>query len=303
MKVGARKLAERLCLPGRALSQFPGGRWVAEKTGLLCFAAGTQVVVGINEDGSLITRNIEELQVGDIVLTRNADDPEAPLEYRPITETFINTLDHLRIVEIQDASGNIEFIRSSESHPFYVEGLGWIDAKDLAPGMQVQLTNGSNPVILSNSYEAHPEGIVVYNFAVTGSHTYFVEDGQGQQSAIWVHNACYARNYWTSVGREEALKLGQGLKTKYSVTNIQRMLNGQSPLMRVVMKSRNTGELKMAEIAVELHHWRFPQRSSAAMRHEAWNLVPATRWGHEAMDQFRHAGWDLVKILNGPISF
>jgi hypothetical protein len=38
--------------------------------------------------------------------------------------------------------------------------------------------------------EAHPELVTVYNFEVENTHTYFVEDGQGEQTAIWVHNKC-----------------------------------------------------------------------------------------------------------------
>lgn len=35
--------------------------------------------------------------------------------------------------------------------------------------------------------------IAVYNLEVAGAHTDFVEDGQGDQSPLWVHNDCYNR--------------------------------------------------------------------------------------------------------------
>jgi hypothetical protein len=38
------------------------------------------LVVGVNADGTYQTRNIQAIQVGDRVLTRNADDPRpAPI--------------------------------------------------------------------------------------------------------------------------------------------------------------------------------------------------------------------------------
>ena len=41
-----------------------------------CFTAGTQVVVGINPDGSYHTKNIEYVQVGDLVLAKDQDNPQ-----------------------------------------------------------------------------------------------------------------------------------------------------------------------------------------------------------------------------------
>lgn len=50
--------------------------------------------------------------------------------------------------------------------------------------------DGRDAVVESTRFESHPEGISVYNFEVEDAHTYFVEDGQGQQTAVWVHNTC-----------------------------------------------------------------------------------------------------------------
>ena len=38
------------------------------------------MLVGYDASGNPVIRNIEDLQVGDTVLTRNQDDPDAPLE-------------------------------------------------------------------------------------------------------------------------------------------------------------------------------------------------------------------------------
>ena len=47
-----------------------GGGIVGGMVSPACFVAGTQVVVGVNPDGSYATENIEDIQVGDYVLTR-----------------------------------------------------------------------------------------------------------------------------------------------------------------------------------------------------------------------------------------
>ena len=60
-------------------------------------------------------------------------------------------------------------------------------------------------VVVSSTYEAHPGGLTVYNFEVDGPHTYFVDDGQGDAAAVWVHNTCQdarqLRNSMTAAGR------------------------------------------------------------------------------------------------------
>jgi hypothetical protein len=56
-------------------------------------------------------------------------------------------------------------------------------------------------------------------------------------------------------------------------------------------------------VPLEFNHRYLTQRLGSGAAHEAWNLDMMTRWGHESVDRFRHAGWDLIKILEGPNSF
>ena len=69
------------------------------------------------------------------------------------------------------------------------------------------------------------------------------------------------------------------------------------------MTNRKTGATITKDIPLELHHRTLPQRSGAAAQNEAWNLEIVTAWAHEGMDEYRNAGWDLVKIINGPNSW
>jgi hypothetical protein len=103
---------------------------------------------------------------------------------------FRKTTDHIRILSIQGDDGNIETIRTTDSHPFFVQGKGWTSAGELEAGDQMQEADGTWQTLLSSIREAHPEGIVVYNLEVAGDHTYFVEDGSGTADAVWVHNVC-----------------------------------------------------------------------------------------------------------------
>jgi hypothetical protein len=82
----------------------------------VCFVAGTQVVVGIAEDGSYITKSIEDVEEGDVVLARDQNSAGDDLDQRPMVRLFRKTADHLRIVRIRDRDGNIETIQTTDEH-------------------------------------------------------------------------------------------------------------------------------------------------------------------------------------------
>jgi hypothetical protein len=136
-----------------------------------------------------VTKSIEDIAVGDLVLSRDQYDAGDDLDPRRVTNVFRKTSDHLRILTIRGDGGNVETIRTTNEHPFWVEGAGWTAAGDLSVGATLDQPDGTDAVVLSSVYEAHPEGIAVFNFEVEGDHTYFVEDGNGT-TAIWTHNWC-----------------------------------------------------------------------------------------------------------------
>jgi hypothetical protein len=82
-----------------------------------------------------------------------------------------------------------ETIRTTDVHPFYVDGRGWVNAGELQAGDRVQETDGSWQKVLSTVREGYPGGFTVYNIEVGEHHTYFVEDGFGAVDPVWVHNA------------------------------------------------------------------------------------------------------------------
>ncbi len=190
-------------------------------------------------------------------------------------------------------------IGTTRNHRFWSEDRqAFVEAGDLHPGETLLTADGTPTSVLSIT--ARPGLQPVYNLEVDVEHVYYVSaDG------LLVHNTCTVswtkgrRTFWKQLASREI----SNPTRRFSARNIRRMLEGKAPLMRVVMQHRKTRRVITRSIPLELHHRSLAQRSGSAMAHEAWNLQPASRWAHEAMDEFRHAGWDLVKILNGPNSF
>ncbi len=50
---------------------------------------------------------------------------------------------------------------------------------------------------------------------------------------------------------------------------------------------------------MELEHIYLKQRGGSLKAHEEWNLTKTTPWGHDAMDPYRHTGYDLIEISKG----
>jgi RHS repeat-associated protein len=91
---------------------------------------------------------------------------------------------------------------------------------------------------------------------------------------------------------------------RYSSTNLARMSEGRAPRIRAEIQWRKTGEFETRDISMELHHRSIPQRAgSRGVAHDLWNLEPVMPWAHEAMDPYRHTGYDLLRIILGPSSY
>ena len=147
------------------------------------------MIVDVGEDGSYVTRNIEDVEAGDWVLTRDQNDPDGALVRAQVTAVFRHQVTSLRTLSVEAADGNVESIVTTDVHPFWVDGVGWLKAKELEAGMTVRTPDGGLAVVIGNTEELLSEPVTVYNLEVAGGHTYFVEDGQGEQTPIWVHNS------------------------------------------------------------------------------------------------------------------
>ena len=104
-----------------------------------------------------------------------AEDPETgERALKRVVRTFLNEKDELVHVQV-----NGETITCTTEHPFYVQGKGWVAAKDLKIGDKLELQNGEDAFVDAIHREKLPEPIQVFNFEVEDSHTYYVAEGSG----------------------------------------------------------------------------------------------------------------------------
>lgn len=115
-------------------------------------------------------------RAGDKVL---AADPESfEVGEKTILEAFerkVYKLVHLTI--------NGEKIVTTDNHPFYVQGRGFIKAEGLFVGDKLISVDGKDLIVETHDIEQCEKPITVYNFKVEDYHTYFVGNCK-----IWVHN-------------------------------------------------------------------------------------------------------------------
>lgn len=138
-----------------------------------------------------ITANIEDLNEGDYVLSRDQHDPDGSLVAGRITRKYERIADHLQIVGVQDAMGRTQTLQTTDEHPFHVAGQGWTASKLLAAGDELSGPGDVGPAVTSNARESRADGVTVYNMEIEGSHSYFVRAEGAEGEPVWVHNASY----------------------------------------------------------------------------------------------------------------
>ncbi len=193
-----------------------------------CFVAGTLVLTA---QGPV---PIEAVGVGEMVLSRDSATGEQGL--REVTELYGSQTSELIHVDL----GN-ETVTATPTHPFWVQGLGWVDAGELSAGDEVSLAEGGSATIVSVVREHLQSPQDVYNFEVAEYHTYFVAS-----AGVWVHNACAAK--W-SVGDDITKATAKGkpawstVRSRYwknqaakggnwSKPNLERMRKGKAAIGR-----------------------------------------------------------------------
>lgn len=135
-----------------------------------CFTAGTQIETNEGE------KNIEDIKVGDKVLSKNEKTGEQT--YKEVTTLHRNKKDITYKLFIED-----QIIETTDNHPFWVDGKGWVLSIDLKVGDELLQSNGNRLKIKDIEVIHYHDKIEVYNFTVADFHTYFVSDLE-----IWVHN-------------------------------------------------------------------------------------------------------------------
>jgi hypothetical protein len=129
-------------------------------------------------DGS--TKPIEEIEVGDEVLSRPEDgDETTPLQASRVVQTFERKVTQTLLIELE----NGQKIETTDEHPFYVRGKGFVRAGSLQPDEVLAGLGSDEERIVALRWIDRSN--TVYNFEVCATHTYFVSAG----NPIWVHNA------------------------------------------------------------------------------------------------------------------
>jgi hypothetical protein len=137
-----------------------------------CFVAGTQVATA---DG---LRPIESIAEGDKVLAYDPGLGERGVF--SVKEAYSRTVDELVIIEVDG-----EVIETTDEHPFWVDGSGFVRAKDLTAGdMLVGLSGERRGIEKVSTLRGT---FTVHNIHVDNAHTYFVTDMN-----LLVHNTSAA---------------------------------------------------------------------------------------------------------------
>ncbi len=119
-------------------------------------------------------RAIESLAPGDRVYAR--DDTRYIDQPQEITQRFNRIADGYQRIETEQGT-----ITTTPEHPFWVQGKGWTEAKDLEWEDPIATRSG-DLVAYGNTYIDKP--VRVYNFSVANTPNYFAGDIEA-----WVHNA------------------------------------------------------------------------------------------------------------------
>jgi hypothetical protein len=171
-----------------------------------CFAAGTKVwtMRGMVP--------IEEIVVNDVVVSR--DEGTGGLSFRRVVETMVRPTAAIVLVSFIAAGARAETLETTEDHPFWVDGRGWVEVGGLQPGDRVRTVAGTMQAVESIGYTNRLS--TVYNFEVEGIHDYHVgTDG------ILVHNGIKACWLWAE-NHLIPVYMGGARRTGTTVTMYER---------------------------------------------------------------------------------
>lgn len=179
-----------------------------------CFAAGTPL---LTPDGE---KRIEDFKPGDWILSAPEDDASAPAEAQQVEEVFTAE------AELLELRVDGRRIRTTDEHPFFVQGKGWTSAKDLLAGDVLRSHDGQGVTV--EGVRPLREIVPVYNLRISEYHTYFV-GSRGWGFSVWAHNTCTVlKNYKTGKAAEKHLA---SLLTKQGFT-VERNVFFNTPFGR-----------------------------------------------------------------------
>ncbi|NJO12874.1 MAG: hypothetical protein HC872_04755 [Gammaproteobacteria bacterium] len=144
-----------------------------------CFAAGTLVMT----DRGL--RPIEQIEVGDLVLSRDEETGETA--YKPVKRLMRNAESAIWELTVKIEGSPIsttEVLSTTEEHPWRTTNNQWTETAALGPGTQIVGADGRRVTVISVGKTDRKAP--TFNFEVEDFHTYFVG-----AYGLWVHNNCF----------------------------------------------------------------------------------------------------------------
>jgi len=157
--------------------------WLDDGRSPGCFIAGTPVHMA---DGSSTT--IENVHDGDKVISR--DPVTGKTEIKTVLNTTVHQVHDLVILHFagKKHGREIDSVTATPVHPFYVKGIGFVPAGQLAVGNNIVTRAGPNVVIVKIEDVHLEKSVPVYNLTVSDDHTYFVR----------VHAWCFSWGHFGS---------------------------------------------------------------------------------------------------------
>lgn len=137
-----------------------------------CFVAGTLVETSDGE------KPIESIELGQLVASKNTDTGEKA--YKPVTHLF-KKLRPIFELKVQTLLGEEKLIETTEDHPFFVTGKGWINAQHLVVGDVIESNKKGNVIVVVARQTTRVA--TTYNLEVADFHTYYATE-----FGLLVHN-------------------------------------------------------------------------------------------------------------------
>ena len=138
-----------------------------------CFVAGTLV------DTANGLKPIEQIEIGDMVWARDAESGVTGL--KPVTDLIRRNQRQIWIVEFLSDDGELARFETTDDHPWWIPGAGWLRTDQLRPGL-IATTLDEDPASISR-VERTERVDATYNLTVADFNTYFVGELQ-----VLVHN-------------------------------------------------------------------------------------------------------------------
>lgn len=241
-------------------------------------------------------RNIEDIVAGALVLARDEFDLEGAVEAKVVEEVFRREglLTRLRI--------NGRDILTTDEHPFFVAGRGWVPCNQLQVGDKLATESGAWVTV--EGVEGTGEWATVYNLRVADHHTYFVGCDEWGFS-VWAHNADYTPEQAAhriallgSVLADDKMLLSVSHRAKIHA-EIQRLetmhsLNGEQ-LTKLGSISRGLSEQDQAHLISELVRSKAIDADSAS---RLQNLNTLQRVVTQAADEVQNSPQMLRGLLS-----